>query len=575
MWIAIKTDIIKYIWGWKILRKIRIGDKLVEKGYITKEQLTWALSQQKITGKRLGELLIDQGLITGELLTNVLKELFKIESVNLTPTNIDRIATNLIPANICKRYSVFPFKLEGKNLHIAMDDPQDRGAIQDIKRISGKDVVVYIATTSEINQCIDSAYANSDLDKAIKDYANAEKEIIKEEVSSEEELNSAPIVRLVQNILENAVRMKASDIHVEHEGDFMRIRFRIDGMLIEYMKTSVKPYKAVVSRIKIMAGLNISEKRLPQDGRIYLNIDNHPIDFRVSTMPTNKYEKVVMRVLDKSNFMASKEELGFSKKDIQIYNELLSTPYGLILVVGPTGSGKTTTLYSMLNQLNSVDKNILTIEDPVEYELIGINQSQINYKIGFNFANALRSFMRQDPDIIMVGEIRDTETAEISIRASLTGHLVLSTLHANSAVGAISRLQDMDIDSFLITSSLLGVVSQRLVRKVCDKCKQEYKADIGEKKALGFDIHDELTLYKGSGCDKCNNTGYKGRLGVYEMLKITQPIKDLIDSEAKEIEILKKAKNMGMRTIKEDVVMKVLSGQTTTDEMLRVTLITD
>lgn len=438
------------------------------------------------------------------------------------------------------------------------------------------DIIANIATISDINQAIEQWYSNTELDKAIREYTKNEtlKEI-NEDFIEDEDVNSAPIVKFVHNILESAVRKKASDIHIEYNGDHMRVRFRIDGILMEHMKTSAKAYKAIISRIKIMASLNISEKRLPQDGRIYMVVDNKPIDFRVSTMPTSKYEKVVMRVLDKSNFMVSKDKLGFTPESIEIYDNLLSKPYGLILVVGPTGSGKTTTLYSMLNQLNDVDKNILTIEDPIEYELPGINQSQINYKAGLDFASALRAFLRQDPDIIMVGEIRDHDTAEIAIRASLTGHLVLSTLHANTAVGAISRLSDMGMDSFLITSSLVGVVSQRLVRKICPLCKTPYEASIGEKKALNYELDKKLTLYKGQGCDKCNNTGYKGRLGIYEMVEITKPIRDLIDKGAKEEEILELAGNLGMKNMREDAAIKVISGQTTVEEMIRVTFISD
>ena len=557
-------------------QKIRIGDKLVQYGYISEQNLQRALELQKGTGKRLGEILIEQGLITAELLTNVLTELLNVDNIDLTPSNIKREAIQKIPQNICKRYNVFPFKIEDNKLYLAMEDPQDRGAIQDVRRIANMEIVPNIATIAEINQAIEVWYSNTDIDKAINEYAKKEiQNTIQDEIVGDEDVNSAPIVRLVHNMLESAVRKKASDIHIEYDGDFMRVRFRIDGILVEHMKTSAKAYKAIISRIKIMANLNISEKRLPQDGRIYLVIDNKPVDFRVSTMPTSKDEKVVMRVLDKSSFMASKEKLGFTKESIQMYDELLSKPYGLILVVGPTGSGKTTTLYSMLNQLNNVEKNILTIEDPVEYELQGVNQSQINYKAGLDFASALRAFLRQDPDIIMVGEIRDHDTAEIAIRASLTGHLVLSTLHSNTAVGAISRLADMDIDSFLITSSLIGVVAQRLVRKICPFCKIGYEASIGEKKALNYDIDKNLTLYKGEGCEKCNNTGYKGRIGIYEIIQVTREIRDLIDRGAKEDEILKVANDLGMKTMKQDVALKVITGQTTTDEMIRVTFISD
>ena len=408
--------------------KIRIGDKLVQYGYITEEQLQKALLNQKGTGKRVGEILIEQGVITAELLTHVLTELLNVENIDLSPANVKPEAIKKIPQNICKRYKVFPYKIEDNKLHLAMEDPQDREAIQDVRRIAGMDIIANIATISDINQAIEQWYSNTELDKAIREYTKNEtlKEL-NEDFIEDEDVNSAPIVKFVHNILESAVRKKASDIHIEYNGDYMRVRFRIDGILMEHMKTSAKAYKAIISRIKIMASLNISEKRLPQDGRIYMVVDNKPIDFRVSTMPTSKYEKVVMRVLDKSNFMVSKDKLGFTPESTEIYDNLLSKPYGLILVVGPTGSGKTTTLYSMLNQLNDVDKNILTIEDPIEYELPGINQSQINYKAGLDFASALRAFLRQDPDIIMVGEIRDHDTAEIAIRASLTGHLVLST----------------------------------------------------------------------------------------------------------------------------------------------------
>ncbi|CEP85886.1 GspE/PulE family protein [Paraclostridium sordellii] len=554
-------------------QKIRIGDKLVEKGYISREQLERALKLQNGTGKRIGEILIEQGIITPELLTSVLTELLDIENISLTRSNINPDVIKLIPENICRRYKIFPFKIEGNKLLMAMADPQDRQAMQDAKRISGLDIIPYIATMGQVNQAIEIFYSNADLDKALKEYSDSG--VLKEESILEDDINSAPIVRLVHNILETAVRMKASDIHIERDGDFMRIRFRIDGILSEYMKMNSRPYKAVISRVKIMAGLNISEKRLPQDGRIFLNVDNRSIDYRVSTMPTSKDEKVVMRVLDRTTFMVSKEKLGLNKKNIQVYDELLENPYGLILVVGPTGSGKITTLYAMLNQLNSIEKNILTIEDPVEYELDGINQSQINYKAGLDFANALRAFLRQDPDIIMVGEIRDLDTAQMGIRAALTGHLVLSTLHSNTAVSAISRLLDMKVDSFLITSALTGVVYQRLVRKVCENCKISYLGEEGEKKALNYPLDKELILYKGSGCDKCNYTGYKGRTGVYEILKITKSVRDLINRGATEADIQKKAEELGMETMRKDATIKVINGETTIEEMLRVTFITD
>lgn len=554
-------------------KKVRIGDKLVEHGYITKEQLDWGLSVQKSSGKRLGEFLVDEGLITETLLIDVLKELLNIESTSLY--DIDEIASRVIPENICKRYNVFAFKIDKDKIYVAMSDPQDREAIQDIRRISKREVEVYIASTKDINRCISKVYANSEIDRAINEYSQVKRDVNEESLPMDGEENSAPVVRFVNNILENAVRMEASDIHIEQFNDYMRVRFRIDGMLTEYLRGNTNPYKAIVSRIKLMSNINISETRLPQDGRIYFKVDNRDIDFRVSTMPTNKYEKVVMRVLDKSTFMAKKENLGIDEHGSRLYDDLISNPYGLILVVGPTGSGKTTTLYSMLNQLNTIERNILTIEDPIEYELSGINQSQINFKAGLTFASGLRAFMRQDPDIIMVGEIRDTETAEISIRASLTGHLVLSTLHANTAVGSISRLLDMGVDGFKVASSLIGVISQRLARKVCDKCKKAYEADSMEKSILGFDQSEKLELYRGEGCKECNHTGYKGRVGIYEILKVSQPIKDMISLSATEKEIFDKAVELGMLDLKQDMRKKVLQGQTTVQEMIRVILTTD
>ncbi|MGL4911780.1 MAG: GspE/PulE family protein [Romboutsia sp.] len=552
-------------------QKVRIGDKLVESGYISNEQLERALSLQRGTGKRIGEILIEQGLISAETLTTVLTELLNIESITLTPSIIEPMATKLIPENICKRYTVFPFKIDNNKLYLAMADPQDRVAMQDIRRISGKEIYPYISSMGEINQAIDNCYSNADLNKAINEYVQTKKETPKDDLSLDDDVNAAPIVRLVHSVLESAVRTKASDIHIEQDGDFMRIRFRVDGLLREHMKTSAKPYRAVVSRIKIMAGLNISEKRLPQDGRIIQNIDNKSIDFRVSTMPTSKDEKVVMRVLDKASYLVGKDALGLNNHAISLYDELLSKPYGLILVVGPTGSGKTTTLYSMLNQLNSVEQNILTIEDPIEYELEGVNQSQINVKAGLDFSNALRAFMRQDPDIIMVGEIRDFDTAEIAIRAALTGHLVLSTLHANTAVGAISRLLDMNVPGYLLTSSVIGVVSQRLVRKLCPECRELHTAEIGDKQALGIPLDKNIQIYKPVGCPRCGNKGYKGRVGVYEILMLDKDLRNLINSAAQADEILDKAKENGMQVLREDAVLKVLEGSTSIEEMLKVT----
>lgn len=556
--------------------KLRLGDHLVAEKYITQKQLADTLAMQKITGKKIGELLLEQGIISQQQLAKVLQTHLNINGVYLSTSSIDKKIANIIPENICKRYIVFPYKVEGEVLYLAMADPLDRGAIQEIKRITRMDIIPLVSTSNEIRLMIDVANSNVHLSEAIEEY-NKESNINKNIIKKEDELlssdaNSAPIIRLVYNVLESAVVNGASDIHIEGKSDYMRVRFRVDGVLKEFIRTDIRPYKAVISRIKIMANMNISEKRVPQDGRIYQKIEGRDIDFRVSTMPTGQYEKIVMRVLDKSNFMVSEERLGLNEFNIEKYNNLLKKPYGLIIVTGPTGSGKTTTLYAMLNKLNDVEKNILTIEDPIEYDLDGINQSQINTKAGLDFPNALRSFLRQDPDIIMVGEVRDFETAEIAVRASLTGHLVLSTLHANSACGTIVRLMDMKIDSFLISSSVIGVVAQRLARTICKECRKPYLASNKEKELLNIDENEEVYLYKASGCDFCNETGYKGRLAIYEILEIDKLIKDAINDGKKEDEIYKIAVSSGMKTMREDAIEKVLNGFITIEEMMRITL---
>lgn len=377
------------------------------------------------------------------------------------------------------------------------------------------------------------------------------------------------VIKFINTIIENAVLNNASDIHIEPEEFEFRVRFRIDGMLREIMRTDITMLDSIVSRIKIMANMNIAEKRLPQDGRISYKTKQKNIDLRVSTVPITYGEKVVMRVLDKTNFNFSLETLGMDKKDLEKLQKTIEKPHGIILVCGPTGSGKTTTLYSLLNILNTPERNIVTIEDPVEYNFKGINQMQVNTKIGFTFANGLRSILRQDPDIIMVGEIRDNETAEISVRSALTGHLVLSTIHTNDAVGTITRLKDMGVEPFLISSTLVAVVAQRLVRKVCPNCRQTYQSNQSEMKLLG--LNEPKDLVKGKGCSICNNTGYKGRVGIYELLVVDDEIKRLIDNSAGEMEIQNMAIQKGMTKLRDAAAKKVLEGITTVDEMIRVT----
>jgi len=448
----------------------------------------------------------------------------------------------------------------------------DRLAIQDIKYMTNLDIKPVLVSDSEINILIESVYQSGDIKDAANEYLS-NLDALSELERGSLDINAAPIVKLIKSIFDNAVSMNASDIHIEPEEEKMRVRFRIDGILQEILSTDIKPHNSVVNRIKILSGMNISERRIPQDGRILHDAGGQAIDMRVSSMPTNHGEKIVIRLLNRANFMVNKEKLGFSEEDEVLFEKFLKKPYGTIIVTGPTGSGKTTTLYAMLNELNDNKKNIITLEDPIEYDIKGISQTQVNVEAGLLFSNGLRSILRQDPDIVMVGEIRDGETAEISIRAALTGHLVLTTLHTNNAIGSIPRLIDMGIEPFLLSSSLVGVISQRLVRKICPKCKVEYQATDEEKKVLGFSEEEPLTLYKGEGCKACMNSGYKGRIGIFEVLEVDKEIRKLIDKEASGDEINEKALSQGFRPLFDDGKKKVLAGITTVSELLRAAYI--
>jgi len=556
----------------------RLGELLIEKEVITQQQLKTALYHQRTTGKKLGEILVSQNLISETKMAEVLQEQLGIPFVDLSRIKIDPKLTEFVPFMLAKRHSIIPIKLEDGKLYIAMEDPLDFAAIEDVRRVSRMEVVPVISFGETIRNTVNQLYSIDYAEKAVQDYS---REIDRDQISPEikespiGETSNAPVVRLVNSIIEQAVNMQASDIHIEPMEQETVVRFRIDGMLQKILNIPQYMHPAVVTRIKIMGNMDIAERRLPQDGRVDMRIAERNIDMRISTIPTIHGEKVALRILDQSNFLLPREKLGFTEENLAKFDRLIKNPHGIILVTGPTGSGKSTTLYAMLNELNKESVNIITIEDPVEYRMEGINQIQVNTKAGLTFAAGLRSIVRQDPDIIMVGEIRDRETAEIAIRSAITGHLVLSTLHTNDAVSAISRLIDMGIEPYLISSSLVGVISQRLLRKVCSNCKITCDTEHHQFAALGFETKPNVQLYKGEGCSLCNYTGYRGRVPVHEILIISNSHRQLIAKNASVDEIIDLSKKAGMITLREECIKLMLKGLTTIDEVIRVSYTND
>lgn len=547
----------------------RLGDLLIETGLLTTEQLDKALGIQKKTGERLGRVLINVGYITEEKMIEVLEFQLGIPHLDLSAATVDREMAAIIPLSMAERYQVIPVKKEGKKLTLAMADPTNIFAIDDIRMASGCEIEPVIAAEKEIKRLINQSYGVQEMvEKAVSKIAKDE---IKE-AELETVADDAPVVSIVNSLISQAIKDKASDIHIEPLEARVRVRYRIDGVLREIIDFPKSTQPAIVSRIKIMSEMDIAEKRIPQDGRIKVTETDREVDLRVSTLPTILGEKVVMRILDKKSILLSIKSLGLTEENMVRYTRLYQQSYGMILVTGPTGSGKTTTLYSTLTEVNSPGKNIITVEDPVEYRLDGINQVQVNPKAGLSFAEGLRSILRQDPNIVMVGEIRDGETADIAIRAALTGHLVLSTLHTNDAAGAISRLADMGVEPFLVASSVLGVVAQRLVRLICPNCKTVYNPppDSPIRDFLEIGSDDEIALYKGDGCPQCNQTGYRGRLPIHEVLPITREIREAINRRCSSDEIAVIAKTQGMKSMRDDGVAKALDGLTSIEEVMRV-----
>jgi len=566
----------------------RLGDLLVREGLIDNEQLARALQEQKGSNDKLGSILVKLSFVTEENLIAFLSRQYGIQSITLSQLDIDPDVLKLVPEQIARKYEVLPVKLQGNTLTLAMGDPTNVFALDDVGFMTNLQVIPAVASQAAIRQAIDRSYDSkgggiadivSEMEGAAADVelVEGDEEAAASKVDVfelKESADEAPVVRLINMILVDAIRRGASDIHLEPYEKVFRVRFRVDGVLHEIMTPPKRLEAALTSRVKIMASLDIAERRLPQDGRIKLRFNQREIDFRVSTLPTIYGEKTVMRILDKDSLQLDLTMLGFDSWSLEQFTKAIHNPYGMILITGPTGSGKTTTLYSAIHTINSPDINIMTAEDPVEYNLRGVNQVQINEEIGRTFASALRAFLRQDPDVILVGETRDLETAQIGIRAALTGHLVLTTLHTNDCPSTVARLLDMGIPPFLVSSSLTLILAQRLGRKVCKDCKQPYDADEETLVPYGHVPQGlgKISFYKGKGCATCNFTGMKGRVAIYEVMPINQDIRDLIIRNAPAVEIGEAAQRQGMRTLRQNALQKVIDGGMTIEEVLRVTL---
>lgn len=551
----------------------RLGDLLVESGKITDRELQEALNKQKITGKRLGEILTEEGYITEEDIIDILEIQLGIQRVYLDFIEIDHKLVKLVPERLARKYTLVPTRIVNDKIQVAMSDPLNIFAQEDVRISSGYEVKPQISTNAEIIKVIDKLYSGEKVEKAAEEFSKEHKLKLEREESEKlnelEDISHAPIVKLVDLILSDAINSKSSDIHIEPFEKYIKIRYRIDGVLYEQKKLPVEFQGALITRIKILANMNIAEKRIPQDGRMKIDYKGKFVDLRVSVLPTINGEKVVIRILKNDNVTVGKEKLGMNQEEIKLLNDMIKIPYGIILVTGPTGSGKSTTLYTILNELNDNNKNIITVEDPVEYILEGVNQVNVNNKAGLTFASGLRSILRQDPDIVMIGEMRDNETAEIAVRAAITGHLVLSTIHTNDAPSSIMRLIDMGIEPYLVATSLGGVIAQRLVRTICPNCKEAYEASNYEKEVLEIKGEEKINLYRGNGCPQCHGTGYSGRTGVYEMMEITKLHRELIMNGASAEKIKEESIKNGMTTIKRACEKLVIEGVTTFEELVK------
>ncbi len=554
-------------------RKVRLGEILVNSRLISEEQLTIALGEHRKAGKKLGEYLIEQNIVSEDDLVMALSQQLGLDTVDLANVTVDKSILDLVSIDILKKYCVFPYSFREDNLNVlrvAMSDPLDYNAQDDINLITNYQVEPVVASSRNIMMAIDKFFGQKEMSSALEAYAQEKGLNAQSDDDADEAINNSPIVTLVKEMIEKAARQRASDIHLEPMETYIRVRYRIDGALYERMRYSPSVLSSVIARIKIIGGMDISEKRKPQDGRITQMVDRVEYDIRVSILPTVYGEKVVMRLAMKANLNREKSQLGLKPNEMAQLDHILKNPNGIILVTGPTGSGKSTTLYTALSELNTEDVNIITVEDPVEANIDGINQVQTNNKANLTFASALRSILRQDPDIIMIGEIRDEETARIAVQASITGHLVVSTLHTNSTAATVTRLEDMGLESYLVADSVVGIVAQRLVRRLCPACKQPVLADVEQKRMMNLPETQDVTIYQPCGCPQCAETGFKGRIGVYEIMVMSPELKRIISKREGTEKLKAQALAEGMRTLRMSATEYVLDGTTSYNEMLRV-----
>ena len=550
-------------------QRMKLGELLMGAGMISQVQLEEVLAEQGKSRKRMGQILIERNILTEEEIMDTLAVQLSLERFDIGKAFIDPEIARSIPKEVAKKYNLIPFSEKDGKLLVAMSDPLNIFAIDDISFITHKPIQPCIAGYEAIEKAIELYFSKQSTDKALEDLKKEYKIELDGKLDQAliDEVQSAPAVRLTNSILNQAITTGASDIHIEPFEKEVKVRYRIDGVLVASMTIPKSLYSSVCTRIKIMAGMNIAENRIPQDGRNEMEVGGQSYDFRVSSLPTVYGEKIVIRILDRSNFQLSRSNLGFTNHENVLLNRILSMPYGIVLLTGPTGSGKSTTLYTILKELNTVDKNIVTVEDPVEYTLLGINQVQVNTKAGLTFASSLRSILRQDPDIIMIGEMRDEETARIAVRAAITGHLVFSTLHTNDAPSSLTRLVDMGVAPYLVAEAIIGIISQRLLRKLCSSCKRGYLAEEREKKILREqNVHK---LYKATGCPACNNTGYKGRVAIHEVLYLDNKLRNIIEKGANADELRTLALKGGMVPLYENCRQLVLNGVTSINEMVR------
>ena len=557
-------------------KKIRIGDVLVAAGAITEEQLQEGLAKQKETGRKLGNALVDLGFISNDMLITVLTTQLGIDYIELKGAKIEEKVIHMVPENMVTKYQAIPIEIDPDNpniLKVAMADPMDIMAMDDIGLVTNLQVEPMLASEEGIRNAIDKYYGSAQAMEAAEAYRQEQQNVLGggDEEEGNEEIDNSPIVLLVKQIIEGGVRQRASDTHIDALENSVRVRYRIDGALKQVMSYDLSILAGITARIKIIGGMDIAEKRKPQDGRITIMVDRREFDVRVSILPTVFGEKTVMRLTSKDGLTKPKSALGFDAEQEKVFDNILSNPHGIILVTGPTGSGKSTTLYTSLSELNTEDVNIITVEDPVEANINGINQVQVNNKADMTFAAALRSILRQDPDIIMIGEIRDGETAGIAVQAAITGHLVVSTLHTNSAASTITRLIDMGIESYIAGDAVVGVIAQRLVRRLCTTCKQPRLVEDDERVQLGVPADEEdVIIYEPQGCPLCNDTGYSGRIGVYEMMPVSRELQAVIASGATADVIEKQALKEGMLTLKMGAAKHVLDGITSIAEMNKI-----